>query len=87
MCLYELWYEERRMWIACKQGIAEALMKAGAVYKYDLSFPVKDLYSLVDELRRRLGELAEHVCRQGTEMSGGGFARRPDFGSFCLGLG
>ncbi|KAJ7539328.1 hypothetical protein O6H91_11G087300 [Diphasiastrum complanatum] len=41
-----------------REGIAEALNKAGAVYKYDLSIPVKDLYQLVEEMRAKLGDSA-----------------------------
>lgn len=32
-------------------------MKAGAVYKYDLSLPVEKMYDLVDDMRIRLGKL------------------------------
>lgn len=39
-----------------REGIAEALGRAGAVYKYDLSLPIQHLYELVDEMRTRLGE-------------------------------
>lgn len=38
------------------QGIPEALMRAGAVYKYDLSIPLEHMYSLVEEMRTRLGK-------------------------------
>lgn len=38
------------------QGVPEALMKAGAVYKYDLSLPVEKMYDLVEEMRKRLGK-------------------------------
>ncbi|KAF6163059.1 hypothetical protein GIB67_001387 [Kingdonia uniflora] len=38
-----------------REGITEALMKAGAVYKYDLSLPVEKMYNLVEEMRLRLG--------------------------------
>lgn len=31
-------------------------MRAGAVYKYDLSVPVEKLYDLVEEMRCRLGK-------------------------------
>lgn len=31
-------------------------MKAGAVYKYDLSIPVEKMYDLVDEMKNRLGK-------------------------------
>ena len=40
------------------QGVPEALMKAGAVYKYDLSIPVEKMYDLVDEMRIRMGKQA-----------------------------
>lgn len=36
-------------------------MKAGAVYKYDLSLPVEKMYDLVDDMRIRLGDLAKVV--------------------------
>ncbi|XP_077247811.1 FAD-linked oxidases family protein isoform X2 [Tasmannia lanceolata] len=38
-----------------REGITEALMKAGAVYKYDLSLPVEQLYNIVEDMRLRLG--------------------------------
>lgn len=38
------------------QGIAEALGKAGAVYKYDFSLSPKYFYKIVEDLRDRLGE-------------------------------
>lgn len=41
-----------------REGVPEALMKAGAVYKYDLSLPVEKMYELVEELRARLGSAA-----------------------------
>lgn len=31
-------------------------MRAGAVYKYDLSIPVEQMYNLVEEMRSRLGK-------------------------------
>ncbi|KAM7251072.1 hypothetical protein ACFE04_022955 [Oxalis oulophora] len=37
-----------------REGVPEALQKAGAVYKYDLSLPVEKLYDLVEEMRARL---------------------------------
>jgi predicted DNA-binding protein (UPF0278 family) len=37
------------------QGISEASVKVGAVYKYDLSIPVEKLYDIVEEMRCRLG--------------------------------
>lgn len=44
-----------------REGVPEALMKAGAVYKYDLSLPVEKMYDLVDDMRIRLGDLATVV--------------------------
>ena len=35
-------------------------MRAGPVYKYDLSLPVEKMYSLVEEMRARLGEKRQH---------------------------
>ena len=32
-------------------------MRAGAVYKYDLSIPVEKLYDLAEQMRTRLGKL------------------------------
>ncbi|EXC24875.1 D-2-hydroxyglutarate dehydrogenase [Morus notabilis] len=43
-------------------GLPEALMKAGAVYKYDLSLPIEKMYDLVEEMRTRLGALAKVVA-------------------------
>ncbi|GAB2279508.1 D-2-hydroxyglutarate dehydrogenase, mitochondrial [Dionaea muscipula] len=37
-----------------REGVPEALMRAGAVYKYDLSLPVEKMYDLVEEMRARL---------------------------------
>mmetsp|Transcript_30770 Transcript_30770/g.57953 ORF Transcript_30770/g.57953 Transcript_30770/m.57953 type:complete len:460 (+) Transcript_30770:511-1890(+) len=37
-----------------REGVAEALGRAGAVYKYDLSMPVPLMYKLVEEMRTRL---------------------------------
>ncbi|RYR10786.1 hypothetical protein Ahy_B05g079269 isoform C [Arachis hypogaea] len=44
-----------------REGIPEALMRAGAVYKYDLSIPVEKMYNLVEEMRSRLGNDANVV--------------------------
>ncbi|KAH7405363.1 hypothetical protein KP509_15G067400 [Ceratopteris richardii] len=41
-----------------REGITEALSKAGAVYKYDLSIPVPYMYNIVENLQHRLGDLA-----------------------------
>ncbi|GMP27316.1 hypothetical protein CsSME_00003359 [Camellia sinensis var. sinensis] len=42
-------------------GVPEAIMKAGAVYKYDLSLPVEKMYDLVEEMRIRLGPAVKVV--------------------------
>ncbi|KAJ0963156.1 hypothetical protein J5N97_028278 [Dioscorea zingiberensis] len=42
-----------------REGITEALLKAGAVYKYDLSLPIEKLYEIVEEMRLRLGSSAK----------------------------
>nr|DAD22292.1 TPA_asm: hypothetical protein HUJ06_023755 [Nelumbo nucifera] len=39
-----------------REGLSEALVKAGAVYKYDLSLPIEKMYSIVEEMRLRLGQ-------------------------------
>ncbi|CAI8588640.1 unnamed protein product [Vicia faba] len=44
-----------------REGISEALMKAGAVYKYDLSIPLENLYTVVEEMRSRLGDAANVI--------------------------
>ncbi|KAH7836090.1 hypothetical protein Vadar_032608 [Vaccinium darrowii] len=44
-----------------REGVPEALMKAGAVYKYDLSLPVEKMYDLVEAMRIRLGPAAKVV--------------------------
>lgn len=44
------------------QGLPEALMKAGAVYKYDLSLPIEYMYNLVEEMRVRLGKQIFYIC-------------------------
>ena len=41
-----------------REGIAEALVKEGKVYKYDLSVPVTEMYNMVDVLQERLGDRA-----------------------------
>ncbi|XP_062145163.1 D-2-hydroxyglutarate dehydrogenase, mitochondrial [Alnus glutinosa] len=44
-----------------REGVAEALMKAGAVYKYDLSLPVEKMYNLVEEMRIKVGSSAKVI--------------------------
>ncbi|BDA44336.1 probable D-2-hydroxyglutarate dehydrogenase, mitochondrial [Coccomyxa sp. Obi] len=48
-----------------REGISVALKHAGAVYKYDLSMPVADMYSLVEETRERLAGLPVEVVGYG----------------------
>ncbi|KMZ58055.1 hypothetical protein ZOSMA_7G00840 [Zostera marina] len=43
--------------VSFMKGIAEASMKAGTVYKYDLSFLVKMLYKIVEEMWQRLATI------------------------------
>ncbi|CAA0839247.1 D-2-hydroxyglutarate dehydrogenase-mitochondrial [Striga hermonthica] len=45
-----------------REGISEALLKAGAVYKYDLSLPPEKMYDLVEEMRGQLGNEANVVA-------------------------
>ncbi|WOK99398.1 putative D-2-hydroxyglutarate dehydrogenase, mitochondrial [Canna indica] len=44
-----------------REGISEASVKLGAVYKYDLSLPLNNLYDIVEEMRARLGEAAKVI--------------------------
>lgn len=39
---------------SCREGVPECLGHWGGVYKYDLSIPIGELYSIVDETRARL---------------------------------
>jgi FAD/FMN-containing dehydrogenase len=39
---------------ACREGVPESLGHWGAVYKYDMSIPIKDMYQLVIDTRQRL---------------------------------
>ena len=43
----------KSLW-AWREGIAEALGHLGAVYKYDVSIPLSEMYSLVEDTRERL---------------------------------
>ncbi len=45
--------QARQLW-AWREGITEAIGHFGGTYKYDLSIPIKELYSLVEETRERL---------------------------------
>uniref|UniRef100_A0A0E0LI02 Probable D-2-hydroxyglutarate dehydrogenase, mitochondrial n=1 Tax=Oryza punctata TaxID=4537 RepID=A0A0E0LI02_ORYPU len=42
-----------------REGISEASVKVGAVYKYDLSIPVEKLYDIVEEMRNRVGDMGQ----------------------------
>lgn len=44
-----------------REGITEALSKAGAVYKYDVAIPLSKLYDLCDVMRERLDPLGAKV--------------------------
>ena len=54
----------RSLW-QLRESIAEALSRAGAVYKYDISLPVKSMYDMVDKIRARLGSRADGVLGYG----------------------
>ncbi|GLT82710.1 hypothetical protein SLE2022_010680 [Rubroshorea leprosula] len=45
-----------------REGLPEALIKAGVNYNYDLSLPVEKMYNLVEDMRARLGGLARVVA-------------------------
>lgn len=45
-----------------REGIPEALMKAGAVFKYDLSLPLEKMYDLVLDMRVRLDPSVDVVA-------------------------
>ncbi|KAK3112693.1 D-lactate ferricytochrome c oxidoreductase [Teratosphaeriaceae sp. CCFEE 6253] len=44
--------QQQSLW-ACREGISEAGQHWGGVYKYDLSIPLPELYTLVEEARER----------------------------------
>ena len=44
-----------------REGITGALGRAGAVYKYDVSIPLHELYDLVEDTRARLAPLGAEV--------------------------
>lgn len=43
----------RQFW-ECREGVPESLGHWGGVYKYDLSIPISEMYSLVEETREKL---------------------------------
>jgi len=48
-----------------REGISEALGKAGVIYKYDFSLPITDFYRIAEDLRARLGNVAATVVAYG----------------------
>lgn len=46
----------RTLW-TWREGIAEASQQFGGVYKYDVSLPLDSMYSLVEEVQKRLNKL------------------------------
>ena len=52
--------QSRAIW-RVREGITEALGKAGCVYKYDVSIPLAELYSLCEVMRARLAPLGALV--------------------------
>jgi FAD/FMN-containing dehydrogenase len=52
-CVAQDTTQSKSLW-SLRESIAESLGKEGAVYKYDVSLPVKDMYSLVLNVRDRL---------------------------------
>ncbi|KAF1346137.1 D-lactate dehydrogenase 2 mitochondrial precursor [Delphinella strobiligena] len=45
----------RELW-GCREGVPEHLGHWGGVYKYDLSIPISEMYSLVEETREKLSQ-------------------------------
>lgn len=60
-----------------RELLPEACSKQGPVYKYDLSVPVGEMYSIVERMRERL--------REGGVMQGDGTPEGPIRG--CVGYG
>ncbi|XP_062902307.1 D-2-hydroxyglutarate dehydrogenase, mitochondrial-like isoform X1 [Mobula hypostoma] len=50
---------------ALRERIAEALVRDGYVYKYDISLPLEKIYAIVTDMKRRLGERAKRVVGYG----------------------
>lgn len=40
-----------------REGVTEALARRGATYKYDVSLPVDEMYSLVEDMRKRVAHV------------------------------
>ncbi|GAU97053.1 hypothetical protein RvY_08412 [Ramazzottius varieornatus] len=48
-----------------REGVAEALTRRGYVYKYDLSIPKREMYNLVEDVRKRMGSSVESCSGYG----------------------
>lgn len=67
-----------------RESLPEAAGKLGRVYKYDLSMPVKDMYSLVEEARERFAE--KGLDKDGSIKTTVGYGHIGDGGFFSLRL-
>ena len=47
--------QARTLW-SWREGITECIGHGGGTYKYDLSIPLPDMYSIVDDVRERIAE-------------------------------
>lgn len=54
----------RKLW-EIRERIAEALLKMGYCFKYDLSLPLSHFYEIVPAVRAQVGDLATLVCGYG----------------------
>lgn len=54
----------KELW-GLRERITESLMCCGTVYKYDLSLPLPNMYDLVLDMRRRLGDMVTYVTGHG----------------------
>lgn len=48
-----------------REKITESLTHEGYVFKYDISLPIQNFYSLVEVMRERVGDAAVRVCGYG----------------------
>lgn len=65
-----------------RETLPEAAGKLGKVYKYDLSMPVKDMYTLVEEARERFE--AKGLMQDGSIRTVIGYGHLGDGTSFSL---
>lgn len=61
--------QREAMWLV-REGISEGLRHRGAIYKYDLSYQLKDMYEVVEATKARLQEKLPHLCKGGKEAAG-----------------